>query len=126
MNRTLWVLQIVTGLLFLFFGVFHYLVPEDIPTRVEWMHDLSSTQHYLIGTLEILGGLGLILPGLAHIATWLTPMAGAGLLLIMLAAVFWHIGRDEYANAVANLSLTAILGFIAYFRWRVQPLPVHV
>ena len=83
MNIILWILQILLGLYFLAIGVVHFIVPPDLPATLSWMYDLPAWLHWISGTAEILGGLGLILPGLAKIQTRLTPLAALGLALIM-------------------------------------------
>lgn len=123
MNRLLWVLQVLFGVYFIFVGVMHFVVPDGLPGPMEWMYDLSDTLHYISGTAEILGGLGLILPGLTKIRPELTVFAALGLIIVMLGAVVWHLPREEPANIVTNLVNAGILGFIAYGRWRLSPLP---
>lgn len=122
MNVALWVLQIVFGLYFTFIGVLHFVVPQGLPAAMGWMYELSPTLHLLSGSLEILGGLGLILPGLTKIQTRLTPLAGAGLALVMLGAAVWHLQRGETTNIVLNIINGAIVAFIAYGRWKLVPL----
>jgi hypothetical protein len=89
---------------------------------MSWMYELSPGLHFLSGTAEILGGLGLILPGLTKIQTRLTPLAGGGLVLTMIGAAIWHIQRGEAFNIVNNIVLAVLVGFIAYGRWRLKPL----
>ncbi len=89
---------------------------------MSWMYELPTGLHYFSGTAEILGGLGLILPGLTKIQTRLTPLAGAGLVLVMIGAAVWHISRGEISNIIQNLVFAAIFAFIAYGRWRLVPL----
>lgn len=122
MHRLLWALQIVLGLVFVVFGIQHFVVPAGLPDQLSWMYDLSDTLHYIAGTAEILGGLGLILPGLTRIATWLIPLAAVGLAVTMLGATVWHVGREEYLNIVGNLILVLLLAFVAFGRWRIRPL----
>jgi uncharacterized membrane protein YphA (DoxX/SURF4 family) len=121
-NRILWILQIVFGLYFIAIGVMHFTVPAGLPEQMSWMYDLSDPLHTVTGTLEILGGLGLILPSLTRIRPELTPLAAVGLGLLMLAAAVWHAGRGEPVNIVINVFNAAVLGVIAYGRWRVWPL----
>jgi uncharacterized membrane protein len=122
MNIFLWVLQFFLGIYFIFTGVIHFVVPPGLPAPMAWMYDLSSSLHYIIGVIEILGGLGLILPGLTRIQTRLTSMAALGLVIVMLGAAVWHIPRGEYPNIVMNLLLAGLAGFVAYGRWRLSPL----
>lgn len=122
MHRFLWILQIVMGLYFLSIGIMHFLVPPGLPAAMSWMYDLSTGLHWLAGILEILGGLGLILPGLFGIRPNLTPLAAAGLTLVMIGAVAYHLQRGEAVNIGMNVILAALLLTIAYGRWRARPL----
>jgi uncharacterized membrane protein len=121
-HRATWVLQIFLGLYFIAVGVLHFIVPEGLPALMAWMYELPTWLHYGSGTAEILGGLGLILPGLTRTRTELTPLAAAGLTLVMVLAASWHIPRGEIQNMVGNLVLAALLAFVAYVRWRRHPL----
>jgi uncharacterized membrane protein YphA (DoxX/SURF4 family) len=122
MNILLWVLQIILGVYFVVTGVIHFIVPPGLPTPMAWMYDLPTWLHYVSGIAEILGGLGLILPGLFRVQTRLTPLAAAGLALVMLGAAIYHIPRGEMTNIVMNLFLFALLAFIAYGRYKLKPL----
>jgi len=121
MGTLLWILQWIFGIYFLVTGVMHFSVPPGLPAAMAWMYDLSAGLHYFSGTAEILGGLGLILPGLTKIKTWLTPLAGAGLVLVMVGAMVYHIQRGEVVNIGMNLILAAVSAFIAYGRWKIKP-----
>jgi len=71
---------------------------------------------------EVLGALGLILPGLFRIRRGLTPLAAAGLVIIMIGAtVITLIGGDLMA-AVISLIVGLLAAFVAYGRWRLVPL----
>ena len=122
MNILLWILQIILGLYFAFVGIMHFIVPPGLPAQMAWMYDLPTWLHYVSGIAEILGGLGLILPGLFRIQTRLTPLAAGGLALVMVGASIYHILRGEIANIVMNLVLVALLAFIAYGRLKLKPL----
>lgn len=121
MNILLWVLQVIMGLYFFGTGVIHFIIPPGLPAPMSWMYELSPLLHAISGTAEILGGLGLILPAITKIQTRLVPMAAAGLALVMLGAVVFHLTRGEFANIGMNILLAAILAFIAYGRWRIAP-----
>jgi hypothetical protein len=70
-----------------------------------------------IGTAEILGGIGLIVPALTHIQPWLTPLAASGLAVLMILAVAFHIVRSEWSNLLANVPLLALAVFTAFGRF---------
>ncbi len=121
-NRVLWTVQIVMGVYFVAIGILHFVVPDGLPAQMEWMYAMSTGLHAVAGTAEILGGLGLILPGLTRIQPQLTVFAAVGLILVMAGATVWHLTRGE-GNALLNLILAAILAYIAYGRWQKEPLP---
>jgi putative oxidoreductase len=121
-NTFLWVLQWVFGAYFIVIGVMHFVVPEGLPAPMEWMYDLSDTLHIVSGTVEILGGLGLILPGLTKIRPELTVYAAGGLSLVMVSAIVYHASRGEASNIVTNVVIAAVMGYLAYARWKLTPL----
>ena len=122
MSLVLWALQVVLGVFFVGTGVIHFVVPDGLPSMMAWMYDLDPTLHYVSGTAEILGALGLILPGLTRIQAWLTPLAAVGLIAVMVLAAVFHLGRDEIPNVGLNVVLAGLLAVVAYGRWRVSPL----
>ena len=121
MKIALWVFQIILGIYFFMIGVMHFIVPPGLPAAMNWMYELSPGLHYFSGIAEILGGLGLILPALTRIQTKLVPMAGAGLVLVMLGAIVYHATRGEFQNIALNIILAALCAFVAYGRWKIAP-----
>lgn len=122
MNIVLWVLQILMGLYFIGIGIMHFIIPAGLPPMMSWMYELSPALHWVSGIAEILGGLGLILPGLFRIQTRLTWMAAYGLALVMVGAMVYHVTRGETANLFTNIVLFLIVAFIGYGRQRLRPL----
>ena len=123
MNIALWILQILFSVLFLLHGGALLVPPASL--RDSFAADFAQLPvgfQSLIGIAEFLAGLGLILPGLTKIATWLTPLAAAGLLPIMLGAILVHARRGETLPMNFNIVTTLLLALIAYLRWRVLPL----
>jgi uncharacterized membrane protein len=122
MNVLLWILQIILGIYFALVGVMHFIVPPGLPAQMSWMYDLSPMLHYISGTAEILGGLGLILPSITRIKPVLTPLAGLGLALVMVLATIYHLQRGETMNIGFNVVLALLSAFVAYGRWKIVPL----
>lgn len=91
--------------------------PQLITNGMAWAEDFSDTQIKLIGAAEVAGGLGLIVPAATGIAPILTPVAAAGLTLIMGGAVATHLQRGESAGPPAVLLvLVAITAYLTYRR----------
>lgn len=121
-NTVLWILQGVLGVYFIVVGIMHFIVPEGLPSMMEWMYDLSDTMHIISGTAEILGGIGLILPAATRIRPELTVWAALGLMAVMLGAAIYHIGREEWQSLPGNIVVLALLGYVAYGRWKLEPI----
>lgn len=122
MHRTAWGLQILLGIYFLVTGLIHLVVPEGLPGVMDWMYDLSTPLHWIAGLAEIAGGLGLVVPAATRTAPRLTPLAAAGLVLVMLSAAGWHATRGETQSIVGNLVVAALLVFVVHVRTRVHPI----
>jgi uncharacterized membrane protein YphA (DoxX/SURF4 family) len=124
MNIVLWIIQVLLALLFLFAG------GTKLVMTIEAMRAMGSPNQVLlpgllirfIGVCEVLGALGLILPGLLRIRTGLTPLAAAGLLIIMIGATVLTIIGDGIGAAVVPLVTGLLTAFVAYGRWRLAPL----
>lgn len=64
---------------------------------------------------------GLIFPAITHIAEVLVPLAAVGLVLVMVGAVVVHARRNEPANIMVNLVLSAMALFAAWGRLGPDP-----
>lgn len=124
MNILLWILQILLALLFLFAGITKLVMPIDVlesmgsPNAVK----LPGMFIKLIGVVETLGALGLILPGIFHRQQHLTPLAAAGLAIVMIGAVVVTIMGDGVAMAITPFVVLLLCAFVAYGRWKLKPL----
>ncbi|MBI1727587.1 MAG: DoxX family protein, partial [Candidatus Rokubacteria bacterium] len=72
---------------------------------------------------EVLGAIGLILPGLLRIRPGLTPLAAAGLVIIMLGATVVTAAGGDVAAALISVGVGLLSAFVAYGRWRLAPQP---
>ena len=118
MSSALWIVQGLLAALFLFAGVMKLVLPLD---ALKGPVELPGWFMRFIGVAETLGGLGLILPGLLRIAPWLTPLAAAGLVIIMIGAVVITIISGEIIGAGSSLVAGLLAVFVAYGRSRLLP-----
>jgi hypothetical protein len=115
MNKALWITQGLLAALFLFAGGMKLILPAEalvgpVPLPVGFIR--------FIGVCEVLGALGLILPGLLNVRTDLTPLAAAGLLIIMIGATaIGLIGGMAVAALISGVA-GVLAAFVAYGRWR--------
>jgi uncharacterized membrane protein YphA (DoxX/SURF4 family) len=121
MNIVLWILQVLLGLFFIFAGVMKFVMPVEEMTK-QIPVALPGIFLHFIGVCEILGGLGLILPGLFRIKPGLTPLAAAGLVIIMIGAVVIALVGGAIGPALYPLIIGLLLAFVAFARWRSVPL----
>jgi uncharacterized membrane protein YphA (DoxX/SURF4 family) len=118
-NIALWIVQALLGVLFLFGGVMKLVLPLD---QMQGPVDLPGGFLRFIGVAETAGGLGLILPSLLRIQPGLTPLAAAGLVIIMIGAtVITVLGGDPMAALIPAV-VALLAAFVAYGRWRLAPL----
>ncbi len=115
MTRALWVLQGLLALLFLFAGGTKLILPVEEMTK---QMPLPGAFMRFIGVAEVLGALGLVLPGLTRIQPALTPLAAAGLVIIMIGATVLSVASGGIAPALFPLIVGFLLAFVAYGRWR--------
>lgn len=119
-NRLLWTAQTLLALLFLFAGAMKFIMPAEKMQQGSIVFPLAFM--YFIGVCEILGGFGLLLPGLLHMRTVLTPIAAAGLAIIMVGATTVTILSMGVAPSMFPAIVGVIALSIAYGRTRVAPL----
>jgi hypothetical protein len=120
MTRALWIVQGLLALLFLFAGGTKLVMPIEEMTR-QMTVPLPGGFLRFIGLAELLGGLGLILPGLLRVRPGLTPLAAAGLAIIMVGAVAITLAGGDRATALIPLAVGLLAAFVAYGRWRLAP-----
>lgn len=118
-NLALWTIQILLAALFLYAGGMKLVMPAAVLSSVA---PLPVGFMRFIGTAEVLGAAGLILPGLLRIHTILTPVAAGGLVIIMIGAVIVTVLTSPAALAILPFVTGVLAATIAYTRWRVAPL----
>lgn len=119
LNIVLWIIQILLGLLFIWAGAMKLVLPLE---QLKGPIDFPGWFMRFIGLVEVLGGLGLILPGLLRIKPGLTPLAATGLVIIMIGATVVGIVGGPPALASIPILCGSLAGFIAYGRWKLAPL----
>ena len=123
MNIALWIIQVLLALLFLFAGGMKLVLPIDQLLAQGSPNQVVLPGMFLkfIGVCEVLGGLGLLLPGLLRKYTGLTPLAASGLVIIMIGASVLSFIGDGIAAAIIPAVTGLLAAFIAYGRWKVAP-----
>jgi len=118
LNVLLWVLQVLLAMLFMFSGMMKFIIPvaemaKQIPFPGWFLH--------FIGGAEILGAIGLVLPGILRIRTGLTPLAAAALVIIMIGATAVNLKIGQRGAALTTVIVGLLLVFVAHNRRRMAP-----
>jgi uncharacterized membrane protein YphA (DoxX/SURF4 family) len=117
-NIALWIIQVLLALLFLFSGVMKFVMPIEVMTKQVRLPGLFL---HFIGVAEMLGGLGLILPWVTRIKPVLTPLAAAGLLIIMIGATVVTAMYVSIPQAVLPFVVGILTAIVAFGRWHSRP-----
>ena len=121
MNIALWIVQFFLAAVFAGQGAIKFSPPPNLPLMLHWVIDLHHSSPGLsavIGVSELLGAVGLVVPGLIKWQPRLTPLAAFGLAIAMSLAAVYHLQRGEMANIGINATLFALTSFVIYGRAR--------
>jgi DoxX-like family len=120
MNVFVWIVQALLAVMFALQGVFLISPPE--PMRLVF-DALPFSRGFMvaIGILDVLGAIGLILPWALKILPQLTPLAAAGLTMIMIGAIVTHLVRGEIVQAIPALVIAVLTAFVVYTRTVLVP-----
>ncbi|HSY51745.1 MAG TPA: DoxX family protein [Thermoanaerobaculia bacterium] len=118
-NALLWTIQVLLALIFLLSGGMKLVLPIAEMTK---QIQLPGAFLRFIGVAEVLGAIGLILPSLLRIRPVLTPLAAAGLTIIMIGATVITAVYLGLGSAIPPLVVGLLTTFVAYGRWRSVPI----
>ena len=122
LNIVLWIVQALLALAYVTAGVQKAFFSFD--TLVQTIFWVAYVPHPLvrfIGASELLGAIGLIVPGATGIKPRLTTLAAAALTLIMASATVLHGVRGESVALPTTITLFLLDAFVAYGRWKLVP-----
>jgi uncharacterized membrane protein YphA (DoxX/SURF4 family) len=120
MNMALWIVQALLAALFLFAGGIKLVTPmEDMMKQMPL--PLPDWFVLFTGVVEVLGALGLVLPWVLRIKPGLTPLAAAGLVIVMIGAAVYTWAAGDVASALIPLLVGILCAFVAYGRWWLAP-----
>jgi uncharacterized membrane protein YphA (DoxX/SURF4 family) len=120
MKIALWIAQGLLAAIFLFAGGVKLIMPIEEMLK-QMPIPLPGWFVRFTGIVELLGALGLILPWLLRIRPGLTPLAAAGLVIVMIGATAYNLAAGDVASALITLVVGLLCAFVAYGRWRLTP-----
>jgi len=120
LDSALWATQGLLALTFFSAGAMKLVVSQEFLTTqgMAWAGRMPAELIPLIGTAEVLGAIGLLLPWYLHIAPKLTPWAALGLVTVMALGATEHAMAGELLNIAPPLVLGGLAAFVAWGRLR--------
>jgi putative oxidoreductase len=121
LNIGLWIAQVLLLVAFGAAGGMKLFSPA-VAEMAKTQSGLPYTLTYFIGTSEVLGGVGVVLPAATRIRPKLTGWAAVGLCTIMVLAFGLHLARGEWSHVPPVVVLGALAGFVAWGRLKRAPI----
>ena len=123
-NIALWVGQVLLAGVYVMAGLMKVSQPIDalVASGLTYASDYPELLTRFIGTMEILGAIGIILPAATRILPRLTPLAAVGFSVIQVLAFGLHTMRGEYGVLPVNIVLLALSLFVVWGRLRKVPI----
>lgn len=117
LNIWLWIAQCLLAVFFLLAGSMHAFMPIEQAAKIAaWIASAPVALVRFIGVAELAGAIGVVLPAATRVKPWLTPLAAAGLVIIMLLAMPVHVARDEVTMLGRNIAALSIAAFVVWGR----------
>jgi uncharacterized membrane protein YphA (DoxX/SURF4 family) len=92
-----------------------------VEAGIGWPADFSQRTVRLLGVAEVLGAIGLVVPGVLGVATVLVPTSAACLAALMVGATLVHVRRHEMLpDALRTLALAVLGVVVAVYRFGPQ------
>ncbi len=119
----LWIAQVLVAVVFCGSGFTKLTTPiPELSAMMPWTGEYSVSFVRGIGLIDLLGGIGILLPALTRILPWLTVLAALGCVLLQALAIAFHLSRGEAMVVPLNLVLIALSAFILWGRARKAPI----
>jgi putative oxidoreductase len=123
MNIVLWIAQGLLAIAYVLAGSMKAFRPvEQLSKNMKWVTAVPAGLVRFIGIAEVVGGIGLIIPMVTNIAPGLTVAAAAGLVLVQVCAIVFHVSRGEARGLPANLVLLLLALLVLVGRVAIVPI----
>jgi len=117
LHLSLWAVQALLGVLFIATGVWKLLTPvPKLAAMIPWAGQVPEGFLQATAVIDLLGGIGVLLPALVRIKPGLTIMAALGCALLQVCAIIFHVSRAEVLNTPFNFLLVGLSLFVAWGR----------
>jgi hypothetical protein len=121
LHIALWVVQVLVAVTLLWAAVVKLFQPvEKVAAMWPWAGEVPVAVLRFTGVVDLLGGVGLILPSLLCVWPRLTPIAAAGVGVLMVCASVFHVVRGEGDQIGFNIVFGVLAGFVAWGRFSTE------
>jgi len=115
LHIALWAMQVLLSVTLVWAGYMKlYQTPEELSAMWPWAGQVPPLLVKCTGVIDLLAGLGLLLPALLNIRPALTFFAACCIVLLMVCAMVFHISRGE--SPLFNMVFAVFAAFIAWGR----------
>lgn len=125
MNTALWIITGIVATGFAAGGTALLLLPKQkyrsLGANQHWVDDFSGGQLKAIGTIKLLGAIGLVLPAALGMMPVLVPLAACGLMLFMAGAATTRFRRSEWGYLIGDVVFIGTFALLAWGRFDLQP-----
>jgi uncharacterized membrane protein YphA (DoxX/SURF4 family) len=109
--------QIILAGMYGMAGFMKFTTPFDqLSAAMPWALSVGEFMTRFIGLAELLGAVGLVLPGLLRISPKLVGYAALGLMVVQILAIPLHLSRGESSALMLNVPLLYISVFVFWGR----------
>jgi hypothetical protein len=119
MSVALWIIQIILGIKLITVSYTHGF-HQSLPTMQEAVQKMGKPSRpilYAVAACTLIGTMGLILPGVFWLPTWITPTTAVILSIMLPVSIFFHIKFREKPKIFVSVVLFVFAAFVAYGRW---------
>lgn len=113
---SVWIAQVLLALMMISGAVLKWLPVEQSSAQMPWMGQVPLWQLRVLGLLDLLGGVGVILPSLLRYGQRWVVAAATCIVLLMLSAIVFHISRGEASVIGFNIFLLLLAVLVAWVR----------
>jgi uncharacterized membrane protein YphA (DoxX/SURF4 family) len=118
----LWVVQILLFVVFAGTGLWKLFTPiPQLAAMIPWAGEVPAVVLHATAVLDLLGGVGILLPALTRIAPGLTVLAALGCAALQVSAIVFHLSRGEAADTPFNVLLVGLAIVVFWGRWWKAP-----
>lgn len=121
LGAALWVAQAVLAFFFIWGAWMKLGMPLDEAAKMAPWVAVHPGLAKFTGVVDLLGGLGIVLPALLRIQPRLSVLAAVGIIVLQVLAMGFHLMRGEAMVLPMNVVLLALAAFVLWGRTKAVP-----